>query len=105
MYKAMNPPDPRGDKMFSRPAPYVERAYVKDLAIVLNITERTIQRAVKAVHKKLELKMRSWVTVDEFIDMHQLPNREAIHEKLTKLMQDRWKAVKNKHKLDDDETD
>jgi hypothetical protein len=102
MYKARNPPDPRGDKMYSRAAPYIERAYAQDLAIVLNIHERTIQRAIQAVHKKLELKMRSWVTVDEFIELHQLPNREAIHEKLSQLMIDQWKQVKDRQKKNGD---
>lgn len=102
MYKAANPPDPRGDKMFCRAAPYVERAYAKDLAIVLNIHERTVQRAIKLVHEKLELKVRAWVTVDEFCTFHELPDRD-IHEKLSKLMQERWKRIKTKKKDEDDE--
>lgn len=105
MYKAMNPPDPRGEKMFSRPAPYIVRAYAKDLAIALDIHLRTVQRAIKTIREKLELKERAWVTVDEFIDMHALPNPEIIHEKLSRIMQERWKEVKDRQKEDDEDDD
>ncbi|HEX6430147.1 MAG TPA: hypothetical protein VF008_20775 [Niastella sp.] len=98
-----HPPDPRGEPMFCRYGPYVERAYAKDLAIALGIPLRTIQRAMKVVHEKLELKVRSWITVDEFINMIELPNRDVIHERLSLLLQERWKQIEDKHKLDDDE--
>jgi hypothetical protein len=106
-YWEAHPPDPRGDPMFCRDAPYVERAYAKDLALALGIHERTIQRAIKMVHEKLQLKARSWVTVDEFINIHELPNRDVIHERLSQLMEERWKRIKDKHKLggDDDDVD
>ena len=102
-YWKAHPPDPRGDPMYCRPAPYVERAYAKDLAIVLGIELRTVQRAIKMIHEKLELKMRAWVTVDEFINMNELPNRDVIHERLSLLMRERWKQIEDKHKLEDDE--
>lgn len=105
MYWAMNPPDPRGEKMYSRAAPYVVRAYAKDLSMALDMKLRTVQRAIKTVKDKLELKERAWLTVDEFIDMHALPNPEIIHEKLSQLLQERWKEIEDKHKLDDEDDD
>lgn len=103
MYKAMNPPDPRGEKMYSRPAPYVVRAYAKDLAIALDIHLRTVQRSMKIIKDKLQLKERAWLTVEEFIIMNELPNPDVIHEKLSRLMQERWKQVKDKQEEDDED--
>ena len=94
--------------MFCRPTPWVERAYAKDLSLALGIHLRTIQRAMKVVHEKLQLKERAWITVDEFIRMTELPNGDEIHERLSLLLDERWKRIENRHKLrndleDDDE--
>jgi hypothetical protein len=96
---AANPPDPRGEKMYCRVGPWVERAYAKDLSIALGIELRTVQRAMKMIHDKLELKVRSWITVDEFIKMNELPNGYVIHERLSQLLVERWKRIADKHKL------
>lgn len=102
-YWAANPPDPRGDKMYCRKGPWVERAYAKDLSIALGIELRTVQRAMKMIHDKLQLKVRSWITVDEFISLNELPNGDVIHERLSELLVERWKRIKDKHKLDGDD--
>jgi hypothetical protein len=60
---------------------------------------------MKAVHEKLELKERAWLTVDEFLRMTELPNRDVIHERLSLLMEERWKRIKDKHKLGDGENE
>jgi hypothetical protein len=58
---------------------------------------------MKVVHEKLELKERAWITVDEFIRMTELPNRDEIHERLSLLLEARWNEIKDKHNLDDDD--
>lgn len=97
LYWLNNPPHPLGDKMYSRLGPYIEKAVTKDLAEALNLGEKTVERAIKKVKDELKLKHRAWVTVDEFCDMFGYPAGE-VHQKLSRLLHEKWKRVKDKHK-------
>jgi hypothetical protein len=101
MYKFENPPDPRGDKMYSRPGPWIEKAKAKEIALVCHLSQRTAYRAIQKVHVLLQLKIRSWVTVEEFCIGYELPI-DDMQEKLGKLLQERWKRITGKVDEDDE---
>jgi hypothetical protein len=106
MWLQMNPPDPRGEKMCSRPGPYVVRADSKDLAYVLNLSERSVQRAMQKTREWLKEmypgKSIKWITVEQFCFFNGLPE-DVIQKKLHQRFEERWNMIKNRQKKDDDD--
>jgi hypothetical protein len=102
IYIFLNPPDPRGDKMCSRPGPYTVRVVVKDMAEAIEASERTVQRALQLMRENRGLKKNAWITVEEFCNEHNLPE-DMIQKKLNARFMDRWNRNKDNNKDEDDD--
>lgn len=100
MIWAQNPPDPRGEKMFSRVSPYFIHVSTKELALAIGKGYKTIERAKKLAHKKLQLKDRAVVTVDEFCEAftYKQEDIDKIHQNLALIREGKWKKVKERHR-------
>lgn len=93
MWYHLNPPDPRGEPMFSRPGPYqvyIDRA---DLMELFDRSASTIDRVLATVRKAAFLKPYSKITVERFCFLNSLPE-EKIQQQLHEIFLKRW----NKHK-------
>ena len=100
IFWALNPPDPRGDQLFSRPAPYFIHVSTKELALAIGKSIKTTERAKKLVHEKLGLKLRADITVDEFCKMFEYSEEERvrIHQKLADIREGKWKNIRDRHR-------
>lgn len=91
-----HPPDPRGEPMYSRPAPYKIRLETQDLIDALDYSERTAQRLLQEARIALGRKKSAIITVEEFCILNELPEdkiQQKIHEKFIA----RWNKIKRKH--------
>lgn len=93
MWMALHPPDPRGEKMCSRPGPYTVYVRRADLIEVLVMGERTVDRMLAEVREAFHKKPYDRITVEQFCFEHNLPE-EKIQQQLHELFLKRW----NKHK-------
>lgn len=87
MWMAMNPPDPRGEKMYSRPGPYTVYVNRTDLVDVLGFGERTIDRMLAYVRESSNIKPYGRITVELFCSLHDLPEdkiQQQLHELVLK---------------------
>jgi hypothetical protein len=96
-----NPPDPRGEKMAKRPAPYTVYARRRDLPEVINQSLRTVDRMMALTRESLGYKPYSKITVEQFCFINELPEDE-IQQKLGDL-QERRRKHKTKSKDEDDD--
>lgn len=103
MFLAVNPPDPRGEKMFCRVAPYFIHVSTKELALAIGKHYKTVERAKKLVHEKLGLLERADVTVDEFCKIlgYSQDDTDKIHQNLECIRQGKWKKIKDIHNTKD----
>jgi hypothetical protein len=88
-----NPPDPRGEKMYSRPGPYVVYVRRSDFIDILGYSESTIDRMLSAVREAFSIKPYGKITVEQFCFEHTLPE-DKIQQQLEELFHKR----RNKHK-------
>jgi hypothetical protein len=90
-----NPPDPRGWKMFCRVPPYFIHVSTKDLALAIGKHYKTVERAKKMAHEKLELKRSADVTVDEFCKEFQYTQKDIdnVHQNLAYIREGKWKKL------------
>lgn len=97
---ADNPPDPRGERMCCRVPPYFIHVSTKELALALGLHYKTVERAKKLVHSKLDLKDRADVTVDEFCMAfsYKQDDIDKIHQNLALIRQGKWKEIKERHR-------
>jgi hypothetical protein len=95
MWMAMNPPDPRGEKMYSRPGPYTVYVRRADLVEILNFGMSTIDRMLADVRESINIEPYGKITVEQFCFLHGLPEDE-IQQKLHELFEKRWKKIKRK---------
>lgn len=95
MWLHMNPPDPRGEKMCSRPGPYTVYVRKADLVDVLGYGERTIDRMLAEVREGCYKKPYERITVEQFCFLHNLPE-DKIQQQLHELFEKRWKKIKRK---------
>lgn len=93
MWQAKNPPDPRGEKMYSRPAPYTVYVRRDDLIEILDYKERTIDRMLAEVREAFYKKPYDRITVEQFCFVHELPE-DKIQQQLHEAFLRKW----NKHK-------
>lgn len=100
MIWAENPPDPRGEKMYCRVPPYFIHVSTKELALALGYNYKTVERPKKVAHKKLELKDRADVTVDEFCRVFTYPQEDIdnIHQNLAYIREGKWNKIKEIHR-------
>ena len=101
MWLKLNPPDPRGEKFASRPAPYTVYARRRDLPEVLNESLRTIDRMLALTRESLGYKPYSKITVELFCFINKLPEDE-IQQKLGDLYEKRRKHKMRGKDEDDD---
>jgi hypothetical protein len=97
MWQAMNPPDPRGEKMYSRPGPYT--IYVRRSDLV-DLTEfgsaSSVDRLLAHVRGSLDIKPYGKITVEQFCFVHGL-REDDLQQKLHQLFLERWKKFKRKN--------
>ena len=100
MFWALNPPDPRGERMCCRVPPYFIHVSTKELALALGYHYKTVERAKKLVHEKLQLKARTDITVDEFCMVFNYPQADIdkIHQNLAYIREGKWKKIREIHK-------
>lgn len=105
MFWVANPPDPRGEKMCCRVPPYFIHVSTKELALAIGKHYKTVERAKKLIHEKLDLKERADVTVDEFCNMlnYTQDDIDKIHQNLEYIRQGKWKKIRDMYKKKDDE--
>lgn len=92
-----NPPDPRGQKFFKRPAPYTVYVNRADMAAVLNKGLRTIDRMLAMTREALELKKYANITVEQFCSQINFPEdkmQQLLHEHYERQLKHR-KSLKN----------
>lgn len=94
-----NPPDPRGEKMYSRVGPYTVFVRREDLLDIFpyELSMSTIDRMLAEVREKFDIKPYGRITVELFCYAHGLPE-DKIQKKLDDLFKKRWK----KHKGNDE---
>jgi hypothetical protein len=102
LWLGSHPPDPRGKKMYKRPAPYVVNMQAKDLVLVLDIGLRTAQRLLQMARVALNKKKNAYITVEEFCFLNDL-KEETIQKKLAELYESQWNEIKNRHKNNTDD--
>jgi hypothetical protein len=85
-----NPPDPRGEKMFKRPAPYTVYVPRRDMPEAINQSQRTVDRMMALTRESLGYKPYSKITVEQFCEINNLPE-EVIHQKLDDIKEKRRK--------------
>ena len=95
MWHAMNPPDPRGEKMYSRPGPYTVYVRKPDLVDILGYGDRTIDRMLAEVREAIYQKPYGKITVEQFCFIHDLPE-DKIQQQLHELVLKRLKKIKRK---------
>jgi hypothetical protein len=95
MWMAMNPPDPRGEKMCSRAGPYTVYVRRDDMAEILPYGITTVDRMLAEVRKWAYIKPYGKVTVEQFCYLHHLPE-DKIQQQLHELVLKRWKKIKHK---------
>ena len=93
MWFHINPPDPRGEKMASRPGPYTVYIRRTDMVDVLGYGERTIDRMLAAVRKATNKKPYDRITVELFCYLHKLPE-DKIQQQLHELFLKKWNKIK-----------
>jgi hypothetical protein len=99
---AKHPPDPRGEPMYSRPAPYKVRMETIDLMELYGVSERTAQRVLKMVREAIGRTGSTWVTVEEFCFHHKL-DEDSIQKRLHENFLKRWNKIKRDKKIDEDD--
>jgi hypothetical protein len=92
-WMAKHPPDPRGEPMYCRPAPYTIYVCRADLVDLLGYGERTIDRMLAAVREAFYKKPYDKITVEQFCSVHDL-NEDKIQQQLHELFLKRWKKIK-----------
>jgi hypothetical protein len=93
MWFHMNPPDPRGEPMYSRPGPYkvyVDRAEFMEL---LERSARTIDRMLATIRKAAFIKQYEKITVEKFCFLNTLPE-EKIQQQLHEIFLRKWNKYK-----------
>jgi hypothetical protein len=95
IWMAKNPPDPRGEKMFSRPGPYTMYVRKTDLVDILGYGERTIDRMLAEVRTAIYQKPYGKITVEQFCFIHDLPE-DKMQQQLHELVLKRLKKIKRK---------
>ena len=98
----LNPPDPRGEKMASRPGPYYVYVFVKQFAQAIDKSERTVERLLAEARIALGKGPRDKVTVEQLCWLNSYPEDE-IQQNLHNIFMGRWNNHKKKHKRDDDD--
>jgi len=86
----MNPPDPRGEKMYSRAGPYTVFVRRADLVDILPFEMSTIDRMLAEVRKQFDIKPYGRITVELFCYAHGLPE-DKIQQQLDDLFKKRFK--------------
>lgn len=95
-WMAKNPPDPRGEKMCSRPGPYTIYVRRKDLAEALPSSMRNLDRVLAKMREELGIKSHKKITVEQFCFLSGLPEDE-IQQNLHAVFQKRWNKIKRKN--------
>ncbi|WP_205510090.1 hypothetical protein [Longitalea arenae] len=101
MWMAAHPPDPRGERMCSRPAPYKVRLETQDLMDLFKVSQRTAERVIKQIREARERTGLRWVTVEEFCTLHHL-DEDYIQKRLHEFFLMRWNKIKRNIDLDGD---
>ncbi|HEY8895530.1 MAG TPA: hypothetical protein VIM79_11970 [Niastella sp.] len=95
LWYSINPPDPRGERMCSRPGPYqvyVDRA---DLMELFDRSASTIDRILATVRKAAFIKPYEKITVERFCFLNSL-NEDKIQQQLHEIFLKRWNKYKSK---------
>ncbi|MCS3797322.1 hypothetical protein [Niastella sp. OAS944] len=97
MWFHMNPPDPRGEPMCSRAAPYTVYLRRKDMSQLLGESMRTLDRMLAIIREVAFIKTYQKITVERFCYLNGLPE-DKIQEQLHELFLKRWDKPKFKSK-------
>ena len=92
-----NPPDPRGEKFAKRDGPYYVYIFVKEFALAIRKSERTLERMLKMTREAAGKGPREKITVEYFCFLHGYPEDE-IQQNLHEIFMGRWNKYKKKHK-------
>lgn len=95
MWFHMNPPDPRGEPMYSRPGPYkvyVERAEFMEL---FDRSARTIDRMLALIRSAAFLEPYAKITVERFCYLNGL-KEDNIQQQLHEIFLRKWNKYKSK---------
>ena len=95
IWMVKHPPDPRGEPMYCRPAPYTIYVCRTDLFDILPYGMRTIDRMLAEVREACYKKPYDKITVEQFCFLHELPE-DKIQQKLHELFERRWRRNKRK---------
>jgi hypothetical protein len=93
MWYHLKPPDPRGEPMCSRPAPYTIFVRRADLVDILPYEKSTIDRMLAEVREKFYIEPYKKITVELFCYAHNLPE-----DKIQQQLDDLFKKRFRKHK-------
>jgi hypothetical protein len=97
MWFHINPPDPRGEPMCSRPAPYIIYVNRADFIDLFGRSARTIDRMLAMVRKAAFIEPYEKITVERFCFLNTLPE-EKIQQQLHELLLRRWNKYKPRDK-------
>ena len=101
MWFKMNPPDPRGERFASRPAPYTVYVNRIDMVDAINKGIRTVDRMLAMTRVSLDIKPYQSITVEQFCFINNLPE-DKIQKQLGELKIEQWNKYKKKRKDEDD---
>ena len=95
MWLRMNPPDPRGERMASRPGPYTVYVFNKEFAQAIRKSERTVERLLAEARIALGKEPNDKITVEQICWLNDY-DEDEIQQNLHDIFMGRWNKGKNK---------